>query len=80
LDFGKGATYHVCPKREWFASFEKLDGDLVTFGDRHTCHIERISTVRFKLSDEMIRELKDVRYVSQLNKNLISVRPLEKQG
>ena len=52
----------------------------MTFGDRHTCHIERISTVRFKLSDEMIRELKDVRYVPQLNKNLISVRPLEKQG
>ena len=22
------ATYHVCPKREWFASFEKLDGGL----------------------------------------------------
>jgi len=21
-----GATYHVCPKRDWFASFEKLDG------------------------------------------------------
>jgi len=23
------ATYHVCPKRDWFASFEKLDGGLV---------------------------------------------------
>ena len=25
-------TYHVCPKWEWFASFEKLDGDLVSLG------------------------------------------------
>jgi len=35
-----GATYHVCPKREWFASFEKLDGDLVSFDNGHTCQIE----------------------------------------
>ena len=21
-----GATYHVCPNRAWFSSFEKLDG------------------------------------------------------
>jgi len=37
-----GATYHVCPKQEWFARFEKLDGGLMSFGDGHTCHIERI--------------------------------------
>jgi len=24
-----GATYHVYPKREWIANFEKLDGGLV---------------------------------------------------
>jgi len=29
------ATYHVCPKRERFASFEKLDGGFVSFGDGH---------------------------------------------
>jgi len=57
--------------------FEKLDGVLVPLGDRHTCHIEAIGTVRVKLSDEMIRELKDVMYVLQLNKKLISVGALE---
>jgi len=68
-----GATYHVCLKREWFASFEKLDGSLVSFGDGHTCHSEDIGTIRIKLSDRMVRELNDLRYVSQLKKNLISV-------
>jgi len=37
-------------------------------------------TVRFNLFDRMVRELKDVRYVSQLKKILISVGALEAQG
>ena len=49
----------------------------MTFGDIHTCHIERIGTRHIKLFDGMIRELKDLRYVPQLNKNLISVGALE---
>ena len=74
------ATYHVCPKREWVASFEKLDRGLLTFGEGHTFHIEGISIVRIKLFDRMIRELKDIRYVPQLKKNLISVETLKAQG
>jgi len=50
-----GATYHVCLKREWFACFEKLDRDVVSFGNRNTCQIEGIGTIRIKLFDEMIR-------------------------
>ena len=46
----------------------------------HTCHIEGISTVHIKLSDGMVRELKDVRYVPQLKKNFISIEALEAQG
>ena len=55
------ATYHVCLKREWFASFEKLDEGLVSFDDGHTCQIEGICTVRIKLFDAMISELKDMK-------------------
>ena len=75
-----GATYHVCSKQEWFACFEKLDGGLLLFGDGHIFHIEGIGTIRIKLSDGIIRELKDVRYVPQLNGNLISVGALEAHG
>ena len=75
-----GATYHVCPKWEWFASFGKLDENLMLFGDGYTCHIEGIGTIYIKLSDGMVIELKYVRYVPQLNKNLISVGALEAQA
>jgi len=72
-----GATYHVCPKREWSASFEKLDGYLLTFGVGHTYQIKGIGTTRVKLFDGMIKELKDVKNVPYLKKNLISVGALE---
>jgi len=51
----------------------------VSFDDGRTYHIKGIGTIHIKLYDEMIRELKDVRYVPQL-KNLISVEALEAQG
>ena len=50
------------------------------FNNGHTCHIEGIYTVCIKLFDGMMRELKNARYIAQLNKNLISVRALEAQG
>jgi len=49
----------------------------VTFSDSHICQIVGISTVHIKLFDGLIRKLKDVMYVPQLNKNLISVGVLE---
>jgi len=52
----------------------------VSFSNGHTCQIEGIGTLRIKLFDGMIRELKDVRYVPQLQKNLISIGTLEAQG
>ena len=35
-----GTTYHIYPRREMFASFGKLDGGVMSFGDGHTRHVE----------------------------------------
>ena len=37
-----GATYYVCPKQDWFTSFEKLDGGLVQMGDDSTYIMDRV--------------------------------------
>ena len=37
-----GATYHVCPNRDWFFIFEKLDGCFVFMGDDRSCNMEGI--------------------------------------
>ena len=48
--FSTGATYHICPKREWFTSFEKLDEGLVSLEGRHICQNEGIG-IGIKLFD-----------------------------
>jgi len=53
-----GATYHVCPNRDWFSSFEKLDGCFVVMGDDRPCNMEGLSTVYIKMFDGMVREFK----------------------
>ena len=58
-----GATYHVCPNRKWFTSFEKLKGCSVIMGDDRPCNMEGIGTTQIKMFDGIIRELKEVRYV-----------------
>ena len=64
----------------WFSSFEKLDGFYTVMGEDHPCNIEGIGTVHVKMVDGIVRELKEVRYVSQLKRNLISVGALETLG
>ena len=66
------ATYHICPKWELFASFGKIDGGVMSFGDGHTCYIKGIDTVRVNLFDGTMRELKDVRYIPCMMKKLVS--------
>ena len=75
-----GATYHVCPKREWFSSFENIDGGVVFMGNDHTCQMVGIGIVRMKMFDGAVRELTEVRYMPALRKNLISLGALESKG
>jgi len=45
--------------------------------DDRSCNMEGISMVLIKMFDGMVRELKKVRYVSQLKRNLISIGALK---
>ena len=43
------------PDRDWFSSFEKLDGCFTIMGDNHLCNVEGIGTVRIiKMFDGII--------------------------
>ena len=70
----------MCPNRAWFSSFEKLDGCFTIMGDDHPCNVEGMGTIRIKMDDVIVRELKEVRYVPQLKRNLISIGALEVLG
>jgi len=49
-------------------------------GDDHSCNVKGIGTVRIKIFDGIVRELKEVKYVPQLKSNIISVGALETLG
>jgi len=74
------ATYHVYPNRDWCSSFEKLDGCYTVIGDNHLCNVKGIGTIHIKMFDGIVRELKEVRHVPQLKRNLISGGVLETLG
>ena len=48
----------MCPNRDWYSNFEKLDGCFAVMGDDHPCNMEGIGTVRMKMFDGILRELK----------------------
>ena len=50
---------------------------LLSWGDDHPCNMEGIGTVYIKMFDGIVRELKKVRYVPQLKRNLIFVGSLK---
>jgi len=70
----------VCPNRDWFSNFEKLEGCSVVMGDDHPCTMEGVGTIQIKMFDGMVRKLKEVRYLPELKRNLISVGALETLG
>jgi len=56
-------TYHVCPNKNWFSSFEKLDGCSVIIGADLPYNMKGIGTVQIKMFDGIVQELKEVRYI-----------------
>ena len=70
----------MCPNKNWFSSFEKLDGCFAIIDDDHSCKVKGIGTFCIKMFDGMERELKEVRYVPQVKKNHISVGTLKALG
>ena len=48
--------------------------------DDHPCNIEGMGTIHIKIEDGIVRELKEVRYVPQLKRNIISVDALKALG
>ncbi|KAH9754792.1 Integrase catalytic domain-containing protein [Citrus sinensis] len=75
-----GVTYHLCPIKEWFTDFRNLESGAVVMGNDQPCRTMGIGTIRLKMFYGMIRELKEVRFVPALKKNLISVGALEVKG
>ncbi|MCO5609852.1 hypothetical protein L7F22_064084 [Adiantum nelumboides] len=74
-----GASFHVTPHREWFASYLPMHG-LVKLGDSHQLEILGIGDVKICMANGTQFLLKDVRHVPKLSKSLVSTRQLDELG
>nr|XP_027109490.1 uncharacterized protein LOC113729387 [Coffea arabica] len=75
-----GCTYHMSPMREWFFEFKELDSGVVYMKNDNPYKTVGIGSIKLRNHDGSIRILKDVRYVPNLKKNLISLGVLESKG
>ncbi|MCO5558174.1 hypothetical protein L7F22_011752 [Adiantum nelumboides] len=66
-----GASFHVTPHREWFASYSPMH-DLVKLVDPHQLEILGIGDVKICMANGTQFMLKDVKHVPKLSKSLVS--------
>ena len=72
-----GCTLHMTPNRNWFSTYEPMHKGAVLIGNNASCKLASIRTVRIKMFDGVVRTLGDVRHVSNLKRNLISLSTLD---
>nr|KAK3012726.1 hypothetical protein RJ639_009559 [Escallonia herrerae] len=75
-----GASIHCTPHRDCFSNYVHGDYGHVTVGNGYRCNIIGKEKVKIKLSNGGTLVLKDVRHIPELQKNLISVSGLDREG
>ncbi|KAK2990879.1 hypothetical protein RJ640_007600 [Escallonia rubra] len=75
-----GASIHCTPHRDCFSDYVHGDYGHVTVGNGYQCRIVGKGKVEIKLSNGGTLILNDVRHIPELQKNLISVSGLDREG
>ena len=75
-----GCNFHMTNNKSWIRDLRHQKIGKVIFGNGQTCAIEGIGNVMFRLDDGTLREIKDVRYVPNLARNLISLSMFDDAG
>ena len=74
-------SFHICTNKDWFSSYKPVQkGDVVRMGDYNPRDIVGIGSIRIKTDDGMTHTLKNVRYISGMARNLISLSTLDAEG
>ncbi|KAL6347533.1 hypothetical protein AAG906_026057 [Vitis piasezkii] len=67
----------MCPNQDWFSTYEIVSKGIVLIGNNASCKIAGIGTVIIKMFDGVVRTLGDVKHVSDVKRNLISLSTLD---
>jgi len=75
-----GCSYHMTYKREWFEEFDEEAGGCVRMGNKTVSRVKGIGTIRVKNDDGLSVVLTNVRYIPDMDRNLLSLGTFEKAG
>jgi len=75
-----GVSYHIIPLREWFSTYDQLDGGNIVMANSSSYKVVGIDSIKFKTHDGKFYTLNEVRHVPHMKKNLISLSLLDKKG
>ncbi|KAG7591060.1 Zinc finger CCHC-type superfamily [Arabidopsis thaliana x Arabidopsis arenosa] len=75
-----GCSYHMTCKREWFEEFNEDAGGTVRMGNKTVSRVKGVGTIRVKNDDGLTVVLTNVRYIPEMDRNLLSLGTFEKAG
>jgi len=75
-----GCSYHMCPHRHWFVTYERKFGGKVLMGNDATCNFIGIGFVQIRMHDGVVRTLIEVRHILELKKNLVFAGVMDSKG
>ncbi|CAA7047040.1 unnamed protein product [Microthlaspi erraticum] len=75
-----GCTYHMTSRRDWFSDFNENTSTTILLGDDHTVEAKGSGSIKMKTNGGSIKVLRNVRYVPNLRRNLISTGTLDSLG
>lgn len=75
-----GCTFHITPDKEVLFDLHDGDGSKVLMANNTQCEVKGIGKIRITNEDGSVIILKDVRYMPDMSRNLISYGMLEKSG
>lgn len=70
----------MCPNKNLFINYEAYDGRVVVMGNDLCYKVVGKGVTRLKMFDGTFKELRDVKHVLELKRNLISIGMLDKMG
>ncbi|KAG7598335.1 Reverse transcriptase RNA-dependent DNA polymerase [Arabidopsis suecica] len=75
-----GCSYHMCHKKEWFEDMIETAGGSVRMGNKTVSKVKGIGSIRIKNESDMDFVLINVRYIPDMDRNLLSLGTFEKAG
>ena len=68
-----GCSYHICPHRDKFVTYQPIDGSNVLMRNNMSYKTIDIGSIKIRMHDSIVRIMSKVCYVPDLKKQLISL-------